>query len=53
MNRILPLRCMALAVYNSSLRTEAGYMMFFALAVPFALKREGASYKKAISLVSK
>lgn len=39
MSRILTLCCMVLAVYNSSLRTEAGYMMFFALAVPFALNR--------------
>lgn len=40
MSRILSILCMIIAVYNSSLRTEAGYMMFFALAVPFALDRE-------------
>ena len=39
--RILALCCMVIAIYNSSLRTEAGYMMFYALAVPFALNREG------------
>ena len=39
MGRILAIMCMIIAVYNSSLRTEAGYMMFFALAVPFALNR--------------
>ena len=37
MSRILAIMCMIIAVYNSSLRTEAGYMMFFALSVPFAL----------------
>ena len=39
MSRILALLCMVIAVYNSSLRTEAGYMMFFALSIPFALNR--------------
>lgn len=39
MGRILAIMCMIIAVYNASLRTEAGYMMFFALAVPFALDR--------------
>lgn len=40
MSRILTLLCMMIAVYNSSLRTEAGYMMFFALSIPFVLNRE-------------
>lgn len=39
MSRILAIMCMIIAVYNSSLRTEAGYMMFFALAIPFALDK--------------
>lgn len=39
MSRILALMCMVIAIYNSSLRTEAGYMMYFALAVPFAMHR--------------
>ena len=39
MGRILALMCMVIAIYNSSLRTEAGYMMYFALAVPFAMYR--------------
>ena len=40
MSRILTLFCMLLSVHNVALRTEAGYIMFFALAVPFALVRE-------------
>jgi hypothetical protein len=51
MSRILALCCMVLAVYNSSLRTEVGYMMFFALAVPFALNRDNR--KRAIGNVTK
>lgn len=37
--RILAICCVLISVYNSSLRTEAGYMMFFALAVPFAVSK--------------
>lgn len=33
--RIMALLCPLIAVYNSSLRTEAGYMAYFILAVPF------------------
>ena len=40
MGRILAILCMIIAIYNASLRTEAGYMMFFALAVPFAMDRQ-------------
>ena len=32
---ILSLICLVLIIYNISLRTEAGYMMFFMLALPF------------------
>ena len=39
MGRILALMCMIIAIYNSSLRTEAGYMMYFALAVPFTMNK--------------
>lgn len=40
MGRILVIVCMVLSIYNVALRTEAGYIMFFALAVPFAIARE-------------
>lgn len=35
MSLILAILCVLLLVYNSSLRTEAANMMFFALAIPF------------------
>lgn len=35
MARVLSIMCLLLVVYNASLRTEAGYMMFFVLALPF------------------
>lgn len=39
-SRILTICCIAISIYNAALRTEAGYMMFFTLAIPFALDRE-------------
>jgi hypothetical protein len=36
----MALLCLLQIIYNSSLRTEAGYLVFFVLAVPFALKRK-------------
>lgn len=36
--QILAVLCPLVAVYNSSLRTEAAYMVYFILAVPFAMK---------------
>lgn len=38
--RITAILCVVISIYNSSLRTEAGYMAYFVLAVPFALNRE-------------
>lgn len=35
MGLIMSLLCFILMFYNSSLRTEAGYMIYFALALPF------------------
>ena len=35
MGLILSILCFAFAFYNSSLRTEAGYMVYFILALPF------------------
>ena len=38
--RIMAIMCIIISIYNSSLRTEAGYMAYFVLAIPFAIKRE-------------
>ena len=35
MGIILPVLCMILTVYNSALRAEGGYLMYFGLALPF------------------
>ena len=35
MGIIMAVECMMLIIYNSSLRTEAGYMIYFVLALPF------------------
>lgn len=39
-SRIMCILCAIISVYNSSLRTEAGYMAYFVLAIPFAMQRE-------------
>lgn len=38
--KIMSVVCAILAFYNSSLRTEAAYMAYFVLALPFAVKRK-------------
>lgn len=40
MPRIL---CIIISVYNSSLRTEAGYMVYFVLAIPFVFNKNRGS----------
>ena len=40
--RIMAVLCVVISVYNSSLRTEAGYMAYFVLAVPFAAAKTGS-----------
>lgn len=42
MARIMAIMCPILVIYNGSLRTEAGYMVYFVLALPF-LKKDGRS----------
>ncbi|MHC1721412.1 MAG: hypothetical protein AB9844_12200 [Clostridiaceae bacterium] len=37
--QIFAILCCALAIYNSTLRTEAAYFAYFMLALPFALNR--------------
>lgn len=39
MAEIMAVLCLAISVYNSSLRTEAGYMAFFVLAIPFVIHK--------------
>ena len=39
---IIAVLAIMITVYNSSLRTEAGYMMFFALCFPFVVKKENS-----------
>lgn len=38
--RILAIMCLVLVIYNASLRTEAAYMMYFVLALPFLSKEK-------------
>jgi hypothetical protein len=38
--RIMAVLCTVISIYNSSLRTEAAYMAYFVLAVPFCIRRE-------------
>lgn len=37
--RIMAILCAVIAVYNSSLRAEAGYMAYFVMAIPFAVNK--------------
>lgn len=37
--RLMAVLCAVISIYNSSLRTEAGYMAYFVLATPFAISR--------------
>ena len=38
--RIMAVMCMIISIYNNSLRSEAAYMAYFAMAIPFVLVRE-------------
>ena len=44
-SKIMAVCCSIIAVYNSSLRGESGYMAYFVMAIPFALAREGQNRK--------
>lgn len=39
-SRIMAILCMIISIYNSSLRTEAGYMAYFVLSVPFVCAKQ-------------
>lgn len=43
MARIMAVMCMILFIYNSSLRTEAGYMVYLVLALPFIRVEDGSN----------
>lgn len=42
-SRIMAVCFMIITIYNSSLRTEAGYMAYFVLAIPFAFRRQNGT----------
>lgn len=46
--RIVAVLCVGISMYNSSLRTEAAYMAYFVLAVPFAMNRQQMKRKNMI-----
>ncbi len=37
---VVSILCILIAIYNSSLRTEAGYMAYFVMALPFVKPKE-------------
>lgn len=43
---IMSIMCIAISFYNSSLRMESGYMLYFILAVPYILSKEGSPRSK-------
>ena len=43
LSTIMAVCCVMIAVYNGSLRTEAGYMAYFVLAIPFVFSRSAAA----------
>ena len=45
-SRIMAILCAIISIYNSSLRTEAGYMAYFVLAVPFAVSKQIKTFTK-------
>lgn len=46
--RIMAILCVLISVYNNSLRSEAGYMAYFVLAIPFARYRQNRSEGKKV-----
>lgn len=48
-SKIMAILCPLIAIYNSSLRTEAGYMAFFVLAIPFVYARYGYGKPKHVN----
>ena len=48
--RIMAVLCVGISIYNSSLRTEAAYMAYFVLAVPFSMNRQQMCRKQMSSV---
>lgn len=44
--------CISVAVYNASLRTEAGYMVYFVLSLPYVIEREQKIQKRRACLAA-
>lgn len=44
--QVLAVMCWGIGIYNSSLRTEAGYMMYLMLAIPFLVRRNSSNMEK-------
>lgn len=42
--QVIAVMCIVIGIYNSSLRLESGYIMYFLLAIPF-IKEKGYEYK--------
>ncbi len=49
MSKIVAICCPLIAIYNASLRGEAAYMIYFALAIPFALERCSGRQTEALT----
>ncbi len=47
LSSIIAICCIIVGLYNSSMRTEAGYMMYFILSLPFAIQTQ--HNKKSLS----
>lgn len=50
MAMIMSVICMTLTFYNSSLRTETAYMVFFVLALPFISTKADIQYKRRLNV---
>lgn len=44
--QVLAVLCWGIGIYNSSLRTEAGYMMYLMLAIPFLVRSNSSNIEK-------
>ncbi|MBO5128831.1 MAG: hypothetical protein J6B95_00585 [Oscillospiraceae bacterium] len=53
LTRIMSVCCMMIAIYNPSLRTEAAYMAYFVLAIPFVFDREKNANRERVRYAEK
>ncbi len=47
---IMSLLCIVITFYNSSLRTEIAYMVYFVLALPFIISKPDIKYKRRLDV---